>query len=235
MNSRLESILDAIIREYVETAEPVGSLTLSEKYKFPYSPATIRAGMAALEEEGFISQPHTSAGRVPTEKGYRYFVNLIAKEQAGHYEREEKMIQRRLTQQNTRLERLADLAALTLADMTGNVGIVGYSDSIFSHGLSNLFRQPEFFLDVNNVLKVTEILDRMQELVREIPRAQATTVYIGSESPIGKSAGCSLVVAGFETTGETSGFLVVLGPTRMFYPKTIAVIDEVKNLLETSV
>jgi heat-inducible transcriptional repressor len=234
MNPRLESILDAIIREYVETAEPVGSLTLSEKYKFPYSPATIRAGMAVLEEEGYISQPHTSAGRVPTEKGYRYFVNLIEKEQGGLQMREEKLIQRRLAQQNARLERVADLAALTLAEMTGNIGIVGYADSIFSHGLSNLFRQPEFFFDVANVLKVTEILDRMQELAREIPRATATTVYIGSESPIGKSAGCSLVVSNFNRPG-TNGYLVVLGPTRMFYPRTIAIIDEVKSLLEISV
>jgi heat-inducible transcriptional repressor len=235
MNPRLEAILDAIIREYVDTAEPVGSLTLTEKYKFPYSPATIRAGMAALEEEGYITQPHTSAGRVPTEKGYRYFVNLINKEQEGLHTREEKLIQRRFAQQNTRLERLADMAALTLAEMTGNVGIVGFADSIYSHGLSNLFRQPEFFFDVANVLKVTEIIDHLQDLIREIPRAADTTVYIGSESPIGKSAGCSLVVSGFIRPEEANGYLVILGPTRMIYPRTIAVIDEVKNLLETSV
>jgi transcriptional regulator of heat shock response len=119
--------------------------------------------------------------------------------------------------------------------MTGNVGIVGFADSIYSHGLSNLFRQPEFFFDVANVLKVTEIIDHLQDLIREIPRAADTTVYIGSESPIGKSAGCSLVVSGFIRPEEANGYLVILGPTRMIYPRTIAVIDEVKNLLETSV
>lgn len=235
MNSRSEAILEAIVREYIETAEPVGSLTLSEKYKFPYSPATIRACMAVLEEEDYIFQPHISAGRIPTEKGYRYFVDMIEAERKEGYGREEKIIQRRLTQQNTKFERLAELAALTLADMTGNIGIVGHSDTIYSHGLSNLFRQPEFLIDPTNVLRVAEILDRLSELIREMPRVEGTTVYIGSESPIGKSAGCSLVVSNFKRPNVSNGYLVVLGPTRMFYPKTIAVIDEVKSLLESAV
>jgi heat-inducible transcriptional repressor len=231
MNGRLESILDAIIREYVETAEPVGSLTISKKYNFPYSPATIRSCMAVLEETGYINQPHTSAGRVPTQKGYRYFVNMLEKENQLLHERDERMIRRRLDQQNARMEAVADLAALTLAEMTGNLGVVSFSGNIYSHGLSNLFKQPEFF-SISNVLGVVDIFDRLHELIREIPDPVDTTVYIGSESPIGKSSGCSVVISGF-MRDNARGSLVVLGPTRMFYPRTIAVIDEVKELLET--
>ena len=80
MTSRREAILEAIVREYVETAEPVGSLILVKKYQFPYSSATIRAEMAKLEEDGYIHQPHTSAGRVPTEEGYKYFVKMVEHE-----------------------------------------------------------------------------------------------------------------------------------------------------------
>lgn len=73
---RLE-VLRAIVEEYVQTAEPVGSKSLVERRHLAVSPATIRNDMAALEEEGFITQPHTSAGRIPTDKGYRYFVDRL--------------------------------------------------------------------------------------------------------------------------------------------------------------
>jgi transcriptional regulator of heat shock response len=117
--------------------------------------------------------------------------------------------------------------------MTGNLGIVSYSDSIYSHGLPNLLKQPEFF-SISNVLGFVDVFDRLHELIREIPRSQNTTVYIGNEAPIGKSAGCSIVISGFSRKDKVDGSLVVLGPTRMFYPRTIAIIDEVKGLLETA-
>ena len=74
---RLE-VLRAIVEDYVATQEPVGSKTLVERHNLAVSPATVRNDMAALEEEGFIAQPHTSAGRIPTDKGYRLFVDRLA-------------------------------------------------------------------------------------------------------------------------------------------------------------
>ena len=231
MDPRREAILDAIIREYVETAEPVGSLTLVEKYDFPFSPATIRGEMAELEHEGYILQPHTSAGRVPTEKGYKHFVKLILSESTTLAVRDEKKIREQMLGQHIRYEKLLDLAAKTLADSTGNVGIVGVSGLVYSHGLTNLFSQPEF-KEVGNVERAAEILDRMQELVHELPPLNNPIVFVGSETPLGKSSGCSLVVSGFETPYGTIGRLAVLGPTRMEYSKIISVVEEVKELLE---
>ena len=77
-NDRRTQVLSAIVRDYVETREPVGSRALVERYHLGVSPATIRNDMAFLEEAGFIAQPHTSAGRVPTERGYREFVDRIS-------------------------------------------------------------------------------------------------------------------------------------------------------------
>lgn len=74
MNTRQQQILEAIIREYVDTTQPVSSGILNKKYNFNASPATIRAEMKKLEETGYLCQPHTSAGRIPTEKGYRFFI-----------------------------------------------------------------------------------------------------------------------------------------------------------------
>ena len=78
VDDRKLQILRAIVTDYVDTREPVGSKALVDKHQLNVSPATVRNDMAVLEEEGYITQPHTSAGRIPTDKGYRLFVDRIA-------------------------------------------------------------------------------------------------------------------------------------------------------------
>ena len=82
VEDRKLAVLRAIVEDYVATEEPVGSKALVERHGLGVSPATVRNDMAALEEEGFIHQPHTSAGRVPTDKGYRLFVDRLSDRQA---------------------------------------------------------------------------------------------------------------------------------------------------------
>jgi len=77
LNARHLGVLRAIVMDYIRTAEPVGSRTISRKYGFSLSPATIRSTMADLEELGYVAQPHTSAGRVPTDRGYRFYVDAL--------------------------------------------------------------------------------------------------------------------------------------------------------------
>ncbi|RJO61860.1 transcriptional regulator [candidate division WS5 bacterium] len=240
MTSRREAILEAIVREYVSTAEPVGSLTLVKKYSFPYSSATIRAEMALLEENGYIMHPHTSAGRVPTEKGYRYFVDMVQKEsnsakasldKDGISQREEDILERRIAAMHSHFERRFDMAAMALADMTRNVAISSMGQEIYSHGLANLFRQPEFY-DNDRVLRVADMIDNLQGLLRELPRTKDFMVLIGNESPVGKSAGCSLIVSRVQLPQSTRGYLGVLGPTRMPYEKVIPLVLRTRDLLE---
>ena len=78
VEDRKLAVLRAIVEDYVPTQEPVGSKALVERHRLGVSPATVRNDMAALEEEGFITQPHTSAGRIPTDKGYRLFVDRLS-------------------------------------------------------------------------------------------------------------------------------------------------------------
>jgi heat-inducible transcriptional repressor len=78
LDERKLTVLRAIVEDYVSTTEPVGSKTLVDRHHFDVSPATIRNDMAVLEEQGFIAQPHTSAGRIPTDKGYRLFVDRLS-------------------------------------------------------------------------------------------------------------------------------------------------------------
>ena len=78
LEDRKLEVLRAIVEDYVSTQEPVGSKALAERHNLGVSPATIRNDMAALEDEGYIAQPHTSAGRIPTDKGYRLFVDRLS-------------------------------------------------------------------------------------------------------------------------------------------------------------
>jgi len=89
MDDRKQKVLLAIVNDYIATAEPVGSRTIAKKYRLGVSPATIRNEMADLEEQGFIEQPYTSAGRIPSERGYRYYVDFLMRKQELSKEEEE--------------------------------------------------------------------------------------------------------------------------------------------------
>lgn len=230
LSTRQEAIIEAIVREYTETGVPVGSLALVGKYQFPYSTATIRAEMANLEHEGYLSHPHTSAGRVPTEKGYRYFVNLIEREKA-LLPPSNTVAKKLILSMNDRYEHRVQVASKVLAELTRNIAFSGLPGEIFSSGLGYLFSKPEF-LDPYNVVKAAEIVDNLEYLVGELPKNFDTEIYIGSESPIGKSAGCALVISQFRAPTGEKGYLGVIGPMRMSYAKTIATIKGVRKVLE---
>lgn len=230
MDSRKEAILEAIVREYVETGQPVGSIVLVEKYQFPFSTATIRAEMAELERMGFLTHPHTSAGRIPTQKGYRFFVNLIQNEEA-LLAPENPVARKLILSMNDRYERRVRTASKVLSELTHSIAFSGIPGEMFSSGLGYLFSQPEF-LTPKSAVKAAEIIDSLEGLVKELPEEFDTEVYIGSESPIGKSAGCTLIVSQFRAPSGENGYLGVIGPMRMRYPKTIATIKEVRNILE---
>jgi heat-inducible transcriptional repressor len=123
LTERRSSLLNLIVEEYVGTALPVGSEYIVRKYQMPVSSATVRLEMARLEDEGFISQPHTSAGRVPSDKGYRYYVeSLMAEEALGLEERE--MIRHQFHQAERAMEQWFQLAAAVLAHSVGNFAVV---------------------------------------------------------------------------------------------------------------
>ena len=141
LTQRQVEILKALIEEYIATAEPVGSETLEKKYSLSASPATIRNEMAELEREGYIAQPHTSAGRIPTEKGYKFYLeNYVAEGRIG--DREKKEIRKVLNQDPVELSVKA--AARKLAEFSNNAVIAAFSENnIYYSGLAHLLSQPQ--------------------------------------------------------------------------------------------
>ena len=223
---RLE-ILRAIVDEYVETQEPVGSKAIDDKRSLGISAATIRNEMAVLEEEGLITQPHTSAGRIPTDRGYRLFVDKLATVKPLS------TAERRAIE--TFLEGASDLddvvrrSAKLLADITKQVAVVKYpkigdSDGrqMAISGTANLARSGE---DLGSTLSpILEALEEQVVLLRLLSDVHSTVhVTIGSEQPDTSLQSTSLVTVGYGSDAS----LGILGPTRMDYASSMAAVSTV--------
>ena len=123
LDERKKRILESIIKDYVETAEPVGSRAVAKKHDLKISPATVRNEMADLEEMGYLEQPHTSAGRIPSEMGFRYFVDcMMEKEHLGEAEME--MLQRILNENSQEWHEIAQRIGSFLSQITNYTSFV---------------------------------------------------------------------------------------------------------------
>lgn len=239
---RQTQILVAIIEQYAEVASPVGSVTLAKL--FEVSSATIRSEMAKLEELGLITQPHTSAGRIPTDKGYRFYVNRLTEENQGGDEqillnasnskdnlRGFRAISSRVSAQNDRADHAIRSAVDSLVEMTGNLGLATIGDQLYMNGIYNLFSQPEFESG-DAVQSVAQLLDNLEPWLREVAPNEPLNVYIGSENPIGKSSGASLIISKFESPFSENSYIGVLGPTRQNYGKVVRLVQKTGEFLE---
>lgn len=235
MTPRQEQILKSVIEQYAEVAVPVGSVTLAKL--FNASPATIRSEMAELEEMGFLKQTHTSSGRVPTDKGYRQYVNEL---QSGHEEGEgsEVAISRHAARAlegrisvNNLPETMIKNAVDTLVELTQNLGLATIGDSLYISGMSNLFAHPEFS-DGENIREVAQLLDNLEPWIKEVAPGKPLSVYIGSENPIGMGSGCSLVISKFKSPYSENSYIGTLGPTRQSYSQVMEVVRATGKMLE---
>jgi heat-inducible transcriptional repressor len=237
MTIRQQNILSAVVEQYAEVAAPVGSSLLAKVFKV--SSATIRAEMAELERECYIMQPHTSAGRIPTDKGYRYYVNTINEtaEQSLPERRGERALASRV-QNAGAPERMIRNAVDTLVELTHNLGLATIGNQLYMSGLSNLFGQPEFmngapgFTNQHNVQQVAQLLDNLEPWLREAAPNEPLSVYIGQENPIGRAAGCTLIISRFSSPFSDRSYIGTLGPTRQSYREVMSLVARAGQELE---
>lgn len=232
MTERQAAILAAIIEQYAEVAVPVGSVTLAKL--FGVSSATIRSEMARLEEMGFIMQPHTSAGRIPTDKGYRFYVNGITEAQTGELpalDRSVRAIEARVAGHSDRADRAIRSAVDSLVELTQNLGLATIGDQLYMSGIGNLFSQPEF-TQGNHAQAVARLLDNLEPWLREAAPNEPLNVYIGSENPVGKTSGASLIISRFRSPYSDRSYIGVLGPTRQSYGKVMRLVRHAGAMLE---
>ena len=234
MTDRQSQILIAIIEQYAEIAARVGSVMLAKL--FGVSSATIRSEMGRLEQMGLIAQPHTSAGRIPTDKGYRYYVNQITNQaytpELPALERSTKVLEARVNSHHDRADSAIRSAVDSLVELTHNLGIATIDGQLYMSGIGNLFSQPEFMHGGTAPQSVARLLDNLEPWLREAAPNEPINVYIGEENPIGKSSGASLIISKFRSPYSNQSYIGVLGPTRQSYARTIRLVREAAKMLE---
>lgn len=234
MKERQHKLLLAIIDNFIKTAVPVGSRTIVREYKLKVSPATIRNEMAKLEEHGMIVQPYTSAGRVPTAKGYRFFVETLQASEV-----EQKLARtaffQKLEQYQSQLERQKAYRAVdVLSRVVDNIAFATLPDNnqtIFL-GLSNALKQPEFLANPEAASRVVEVLEHnFLSLLNSLEVDDEVRVYIGEENLIEQFQSCGMLITRYQL-GDRQGFLGILGPMRMRYSYNKAALEQARGFLE---
>ncbi len=231
MDERKELILFAIIRYFIDRANPIGSKLLKEDFNI--STATIRNDMAFLEKEGLIYQPYTSAGRVPTEVGYRFYVDeLIDK-----FSKEDK-IKERFDQikkeyfKKKALKNVYDAIAI-LSKATDNIAFatIPENSKTFYLGLANMLRKPEFVSNISYASEVIEVLEKgFFSVLDQLNIDDKIRIFIGKENIISQMQSCSLIAVKYNSHGY-SGVIGILGPMRMKYAYNKMVLEYALSLL----
>jgi len=226
LDPRKQEILKTVIQAYIHTAEPVGSETVAQRLQLRVSPATIRHEMAALEEMGYLSHPHTSAGRIPTDRGYRVYVDAMMPD-VDLSPRERARIRRQFRGSGEDQGPMPEGIALTLAIVTDYASLVADPNPpphVFRR-TSNILKQPEF-QDARTAQPVISALER-DDVVAELLGAAVERhiwITIGSEHRHQDLRGCSLIAAAYQSGGGSVGALGIVGPTRMHYAKVISLV-----------
>ena len=236
--SRKDEVLRIAIDGYITTVTPVSSAWIAKKSSLDLSSATIRNILAELEEEGYLTHPHTSAGRIPTEDGYRYYVDHFMQE-IKLLEAEKERIKAEYFRESFELEMLLETTSRVLADTTQYTSIVSVDGGkkLFFSGTSFIVSYRDYQdmrKDIEKIKNILAALDEKEQLLEVINRtlAKKINILIGNETEFTALSDCSLVVSRYASKNGTSGRIAILGPTRMNYNKVVSTIEYLSDLVE---
>lgn len=228
LSDRQKNLLLSIIREFILTAEAVGSISLQNKYGISFSTATIRNEMADLVEQGYLFQKHHSGGRIPTTKAWRYFVNQLDKSidspsidfeiHLNSFENKNDLLRR---------------AIQKLSFLTGNTSILLIDREAYYSGLSELVKIPEF-RDSNNLKKMLQILEdyyTLSEILNRENLSDDVNILIGEEIDNENFYEYSIIFSELRVFGDKKGYIAVIGPTRMDYANVINAISYISKIV----
>lgn len=231
ISERQKTILDTIIREYVESARPVSSQYLGERYDFGICPASIRIEMQKLTDDGFLCQPHTSAGRVPTDKGYRLFVDKLLESEnppAGGLDFDPA---KSMEEEFEDIFKLANSLTRSLAQASSSL-VLGYlrrEDVLWKEGWEDLLQNPEFGQRdlIDNFI---DYLGYMEDSVKNRSADLQIDIHIGTENRFPKAQEFSAITFALQPGDREEVILSIVGPKRMAYERNIALTNEILKM-----
>ncbi len=230
LSERQGTILNMVVQDYISTAEPISSDFLKRKYGLELSSASIRIEMQKLTDMGYLSQPHTSSGRVPTDRGYRFFVDYLIES------RIEELINNRIIREINRIDReikdrlmfLQELNRFLASASSGlTISYLSENKIFLKEGWKNLFSDPEFS-NSNYIKDFFSVVEYLEENIDSFGiEDDPFQIYIGEESPIPKSNEFSILISKCKLYEGQDGILAILGPKRMAYDKNIFLINSI--------
>jgi len=249
ITERQSQILNELVDQYINSARPVSSQLLEKKHDFGICPATIRIEMQKLTDTGFLYQPHTSAGRVPTDKGYRFFVdNLLEKGSPKEKDifKIEDLIEREIGDTVRFLQSLIK----NLASFSSNSLALGYlfdEDLFWKEGWEDVLGEPEF-KETKVITDFADVIKHFEKEIEDIKIDSGIKVYIGKENPFSKVKDFSIIISKchlpepqrrvkkrihpLRLPKKENGVLAIAGPKRMAYDKNINSLNSLTKLLE---
>lgn len=243
ITERQKEILDGIIGEYIDSAQPVSSQLVEKRHNFGICPATIRIEMQKLTEAGYLHQPHTSAGRIPTDKGYRFFVNNLLEKGINDFENIpeiEKIVEQEREDTVKFIWRLAKF----LSDASSELATIYLfeKDCLWKEGWEELLSKPEFN-EKNLIYNFANLLENFEKEIENLkinPVRDASLsgvnsgikIYIGRENPFPKAREFSIISSKCCLPEEGEAVFALFGPKRMDYDKNISLIHSLTKLLE---
>jgi transcriptional regulator of heat shock response len=226
LTERQSKILNCIAEEYIGSKTPVSSKILAKKYGFGIEPSTMRLEFQRLTEMGYLAQPHTSAGRIPTDKGYRFYVDNL---HSSTFDKSWDSIGKEIE------DSLGFFQEMTrkIAELTSNLAITYFpeEDVVFKEGWDELFKEPEFE-DATFISKFMEAVQSFEKHIDELQGFDNLQVFIGKENKVVQAPEFSTIVSKIHLSKKKDGVLVILGPKRMAYDKNVSIMNSLIKLLQ---
>lgn len=238
LKDRSGYILKSLIKEYTRTGEPVSSGILNMKYHLGVSSATIRNDFAALTKEGYLYKPYISSGRIPTDKAWKFFIDVIFEEENDSLKQWEEKIKDELFQikfeSEDYINSIKEIKKLleVIAEKSHSFCFcyLLQEDEIINQGLKYMFAEVirEDLLSSKFLQQIAESLERLNESIKKIKIEKKPLVLIGKENPFLQSDQFSSLLT---VTSRPRAILGILGPKRMPYKKNIAILRAITNLV----